>query len=1263
MIHLNQKINIDITNLHDYDESNLNKLYQLLFNECVLLPSKNNFSYFQFSNVRRNNDMENLDNSYRKKLGLELLKIRRHNEFMKIFRENKWELFLKRIYKEGTYKDPFEYFNSIQDKKILFNSKKEIDNLQTLMYVGVPSKSYRQVIYSLLLDLADFFEKTRLYVYNKYKVETNSPQELFNFFSNQLFEDDARMNIIFSLIDNDSNYISSIENSSLEEINLIKKIAKAFFIWADLRIGLNDKNDKYVYFIGLLSLTQKLLKYFEESYFVFWILIGLAKNITHFHQKNPLFSDEMNYINIYGLVTKLIMERHQKKIYDKFITLNIPPELFISRYLSTFFTDYFKDELMMRIFDIIIFESAFQDSYSDNLQYLRILCSIPLTLFEFNEDRILSCKSVSEIEAIINDLNLETFAHNKFIARLGQNINKFYVVANVLEKWFNNSAGREWDFKRGEIENLMKRHFLTVYNENRNYLYDISLKLMTNTQNIIDVFYENINKNLGTIKSIYFNGGENNNINEQNVFMGIGLQISKIRQIYNNENSDNNQYKLLISFGNKEDQTEQRYNQYEFIINFDTMKNEIINIQDLIYKNQYPIYQFPKYIHFSLYDRMKNLTASFTYNIINYDLMKISKIILENKEEKNKFYLEFILFKFITKKISSEELTIYENIFSPPEYFHSTKIEEKLYSYIVSNNTFNKYITDLIKFQNNNRNALINGAGFDQNLLEIFKKMNNNSEIQDTYNQKRIKFNNINNKKNNINDIEIKLLNIIESSMPKDLSTIIKNWLSNSNISIEEIFYGIILVDKSLISINDKLHTLFSISQLKDKFLYNIDEISLSKVKEMIYSLYKRFRIYFTKNDVDRMIDFLLKDEKLLNIKYVFVHNKKDLSKINNIINEKDYYESNLNKVKKPFEIYFDEISKEFIIYLNHIKNHYNLNNFSSEFISQIFMSILAQKDVKNYKQNYLDFITLVIEKDNIIYKRHYNIVYSPSFKISEEIVYPYYIKPKDENDILNRELCYEISNIDLNNSYNKISFINFNKFKEIFFKLPYLSDLFRVSFTYLNKDSNIPKKEFDIFKIYVGYEGYSQGVFYFPNGDSDDEIDNEYEQIIKYDMGYKIKISDTIDQIIRNIVNKINNNKFRLNNEEAMIKDCLQTFYKVECFVWYESDEINQGKFIQEKIGYFDNLYSCNELQKKNKAEIHIIFNNDIMTLNSKRKPEEKEDGYCKIYTSNNNDFSWKKCKVKKHNLSYAKLTSADYKSTPRILNKNDDVLLAYDI
>ena len=1257
LIHNNKNINLDLNNLGNYDTNDLKKLYQLLFRECVILPDIVNFPYFQFSDIKRNNDINDLNNSYRKKIGLELLRIKKHNEFMQKFRENKWELYLKKIYKEGVYKDPYEYFASFENKKDLFKNRKDIDNLQNLMYSGAPSKSYRQTIYSLLLDLPYFFNKTKEIIYNKYKYDSISPQNLFNFFSNQLYEDDARMNIIFSLIDNDSNFISSIEKYSLEEINTIKKIAKSFFIWAELRIGLNDKDDRYVYFIGLLSLTHKLLKYFEDDFYVFWILIGLAKNITHFHQKNPLFSDEMNYINIYGLVTKLIMERHQNKIYDKFISLNIPPELFISRHLSTFFTDYFDNELMMRIFDIIIFESSFQNSYSDNMQYLRILCAIPLTLFEFNEERILACKSVSEIESIINDLNLETFNIDKFIARLSKNINKFYVISGFIEKWFNNNQGREWDSKRGEIENLIKRHFYPVYNENRIYLYEICSKLKTNSQNIIDVYYDKIDKNMKTFKSLYLQGKEE--LNNSNDIMAIGIQISKLKQIYNNENSDLNEYNLIISFSNIEEKIEQKYSQSKLNIKFDTQNNEIINIDDLFYKNQYPINQFPKYIHFSLLDNKNICRASFTYNILNYEIMKISKIILENKEETNKYFLEFILFKFTALKIPSEELSIYNFIFSPPEYFHSKKIEEKLYSYIVSNNSFNKFISELINNQNNNRNSLINGAGFDQNMVEIFKKMNNNKEKEDNYNPERIKFNN--NKKDNIN-IDTKIFNIIETSMKQDLSKIIKNWLNASDISIEEIFYGIILVDKSLISINDKLHALYSLGQLKDKYIYNIDEISLSKVKEMIYSLYKRFRIYFTKTDVERMIDFLLKDEKLVNIKYAFVHGKKDMNKINDIIYDKDYYESNINKEKKEFEIYFDEISKELIIYLNHSKNHFDINTFSSEFISYIFTSIINKKDINKYKQNNFDLITLVIEKENILTKRYYNIVYSPTLNIKEVIAHPFFIKPKDDNDILNCELSYEISNIDLNNSYNKNKNIDFYKFKEIFFKLPYLSDLFRVSFSYLNKDSNIPEQEFKAFKVIVGYEGYSQGTFYFPQQTYEDEIENEYETL-KYDMNYNIKISNTVDTIIKNIIDKINDNKIKIKNDEAVIVDYLKSFNKIECYIWYEIDEYKPGKLIQEKIGYFDNLYSLSELKRKNQAEMHIIFNNDVMTLNSNRKPIQKEEGYCKIYYSTNNDFIWKKCKIKRNNRNYAKLISADYKSLPRILNKNDDILLAYDI
>ena len=832
-----------------------------------------------------------------------------------------------------------------------------------------------------------------------------------------------------------------------------------------------------------------------------------------------------------------------------------------------------------------------------------------------------------------------------------------------MEKWIFTNQGREWDYKRGEIENLMKRHFYPVFNENRNYLYDISSKLKSNSQDIVDIYFDNLDKNLNSIKSMYLQGkAALSESNGASAIMGISIQISKLRQIYNNENCDINKYRLIIHFGNVAHEIEKKYKKFEFVINFDTKNNEIINISDLFYKNQYPIQAFPKYIIFYLLDKNKNKKATFSFKLTNLKLMKISKIALENIEETNKFYLEFVSFKYTTKTIPLDDLSLYNNIFSPPEYFHSIKIEEKLYSYNVSNSSFNKNINALIKIQNNNRNILINGAGFDQSMVEIFQKMNNFKDKEDNYNQEKVKF--IVKKDKQLTDIIAqKILYIIEACMQKDISDIVQNWLNNSNISIEEIFYGIILVDKSLISINEKLYTLFSVGQLRDKFLFNIDEISVTKVKEIIYSLYKRFRVYFTKTDVERMIDFLLKDERLLNIKYAFVHSKNDIPKINDIIFDKDYYESNVNKTKKEFEIYFDDLTKELIIFLNHLRNHYNINTFSYDIISYIFNSILNQKDLNKYKKNNFDLITLVIEKDDLLYKRYYNISYSPSLSIKEEMIPPNFIKPKDENDFLNCELCYEISNLDINNIYNMTNHINFDKFKEIFFKLPYLSDLFRVSFSYLSLDSNISKKEFESFKVIVGYEGYSQSIFYFPYKTYEDELDNQNDSIIKYDMNQNIKISETVDKILNDIVKKINDKKIRINGEDAIIIDYLKSFYKIECYIWYELDEFKPGRLMQEKIGYFDNLYSCISLRQKNRAELHVIFNNDIMTLNSKRKPVQKEDGYCKIYYSTNNDFYWKKCKVKRQNTDYTKLTSADYKSVPRILNKNDDILLGYDI
>ena len=1255
-IHNDQNLDVDPTDMEN--NNNLDILYEKLINKCVILPKREDFSKFKFYNLRKNYDKDHINpNSYRRKLGLKLLKIQRHERFLEEFREKEWDLYLNQINKNNNDLKGIDYFMNIPDKRILLNNKQDANKFHTLIFTGIPNLEYRKVIYATLLEINNLYQKTRELLFKTYQKDYSTPQQVFSHFADQLYLDDnKKINLIFSLIDNDSTFICSLGNTTLEDINTIKKIAKSFFIWAELGIGLTKKEDKYVYFIGLLSITQKLRLYFKEDYFVFWLLVGLSQYMTHFHQQNPLFTDEMNYINIYGLVTKLILENHQKEIYDKFISLNFPPEFFLSRHLSTLFTDYFKDELMMRIFDILIFESSFQGLYGDKLQYLRILCAIPITLFQLSKNRILVCKSVSEIESIFNDLILHTFNYNKFIFELEKNVNKFYVVSSFLEKWFFNNRGREWDSKRDEVQNLINEHFVSVFNENTNYLYPISLYLNKSTQQMYNFYFENLDNKLGAIKSIYCQGTAN--FDDSNSITGVMIQISKLQQIYNNDCRYIGEYKLVISFGDTSAEMGKNSEKIEHKLSFDCDKNKIKNISDLLSKFQFKVEQFPKYLHITLTDNKYNIMASFAYKILNYEPMKISKITLENKEENKKYFLEIVLFKYTTKVLPADDISLFNNIFSPPHYLHSKSIEEKLYSYSISNYSFNKSLAQLIKGHNDNRNVMVNGDIFDQNLKEIYKKLNNFEVNEDKYNAEQIL-----NKKNSspFNDkVSQKILKILDSCLQDNIQNLMRKWLTNSNISVEEFLYSIILIDRSLISINEKLFLLYSIAQTKDKLLFNSDDLSIEKLKEMVYSLYKRFMIYFTKTDVERMIDFLLKDERLFNIKYAFVYNKNDNDKINEFIYDKDHYGPRLMK-KKPFEIFYDDINKEINIYLSHLNNHFNMNCISKDILIYILTKILNNVDLTRYIQYKFDTITLVIEKDNMIFKRNYNIEYSP-LKITQEYNPSFDVKPNNPEDIANCELCYELSNFDASNSFNTSNYISFDKFKEIIFRLPYLSDLFRVSFTYISENKNTFHKQFDNLKVTIGYEDYYHGIFYFPQKADDDNVEDDYEGNIGYEMNLTIQIFDTVDYIINEIIKKINN-KVKLNNNEIIIRDYLKSIDKINCYVCYYINENQKDGIMREKIGYFDSLYSCMELKNKNIVEIQVIFNNDLLTLNSSHRLVTRGKGYCKIFYSDNNDFIWKKCNVKSKDISNAKLTNTDYKTIPVIQNKEEDVVLAFNI
>ncbi len=86
----------------------------------------------------------------------------------------------------------------------------------------------------------------------------------------------------------------------------------------------------------------------------------------------------------------------------------------------------------MRILDILIFEANYKGYYGDHVQYLRILCCIPITLMTFRRKNILNCESESELHTVFEDMILGTYNINRFINRLKYHVGEFFTYGNIF---------------------------------------------------------------------------------------------------------------------------------------------------------------------------------------------------------------------------------------------------------------------------------------------------------------------------------------------------------------------------------------------------------------------------------------------------------------------------------------------------------------------------------------------------------------------------------------------------------------------------------------------------------------------------------------------------------------------------------------------------------------------------------------------------------------------------------------------------------------
>ena len=447
-----------------FEENDKMRLYNFLEKKCVEHPDINNLEEWDYKDIRLNNSKDLSTNTYRKRLGIKTLHNLKSEEFYEVYTKCEWRNFLRDIMKQKYYIDDFDsMFNELpENREEIFKNINLSEKMSSVIYLGIPTQKGRNDIWEFLLDIKLLYNTTK----KKPGFENLSREEMYNEYKRRNNE----INIVFSLIDNDINYY--IGKNILQDIEHIKEITKAFFRWTEdgIKFQINKKNTKYVYFAGILSIVQTIYEYFKDESKTFWFLIGLSQCIDLFQQENPFYSENMSYINIYLLVIKLIIENNLNDIYQKFLSLNFPIETLISHYIGSLFLDYFKGSIKMRILDIIIFEATYKGYYGDHLQYLRILCCIPITLMTFRRKNILNCESVSELQSVFEDMILGTYNVNRFINRLKYHVREFFTYGNIFQKWFGLNKNIAWDSKRDKIEKAIYYFFNPIRKENRKFL-------------------------------------------------------------------------------------------------------------------------------------------------------------------------------------------------------------------------------------------------------------------------------------------------------------------------------------------------------------------------------------------------------------------------------------------------------------------------------------------------------------------------------------------------------------------------------------------------------------------------------------------------------------------------------------------------------------------------------------------------------------------------------------------------------------------------
>jgi hypothetical protein len=641
-----------------------------------------------------------------------------------------------------------------------------------------------------------------------------------------------------------------------------------------------------------------------------------------------------------------------------------------------------------------------------------------------NERKIMECKTVREMEIIFSDLISKSFNNEKFIQLVKENVDSFYNTNNIIETFIDYNENITWDFKRATIEAKLDKFFAKVEGENNIFLKKYAESKIPFGNLGVEIVFDNLKTSLNSIRDVYSTGTPRGYDRDRDHF-GVLFTFPSFTAISDSLKKYTDDITIYVDYGNLLiDRENNRTTAPVANINFRHRGKQ--EFKEQVFEN------FPKYMNIVLYNR-NAFIGSFNLDIRKLDIMKPYKLKLESKDNTNKSILEIAIFKWSKEGLKEQDSALYNYFFSEPNYLYDKNLENLIHGFDKHN--LDELLKRYLVIENDpliTRISKIDNFTF---MLDEFRKnLLGASHKIVTQNKTLGGEDHITNSLNNF------FKNVFDDS---DTQNLCADWTKNTDSSFEEVLYAVCLVDPSTITIYEKLKLIYDIARMRSYIIFNDDNLTISKLKELIYSLYKRYMVYFTKADVDRMINYLLRKEGLPNFKHVLVYDNKSQDLILNILSECDNINlkdiKNILKIEPSYNII--DLRRNLTIIVNLLVNLYNVNRISGGLLNSV-LDFLVGSQIKNtiYTKLKVDF-----NNENVRKIKETEVSYEEGHKLSELFDNLFdFSEVTTLRYLFETALAREINSFELN--CNENIEITFDKFKDIFFNLPFIPDLFRAT-------------------------------------------------------------------------------------------------------------------------------------------------------------------------------------------------------------------------